>query len=251
MKENDMNFEMETNTKNIDNYSAALKQPGLKKLLADYMPNEKSVNSFITNALRFKSQQPLLARCSAKSINSCLLAIAEYGLSLSMQEVYLIPYGNELTLQLGYKGLISLAYQSGDVKSINSETVHQGDEFNVTLGSSNCIVHCPDFNSEKTAATMIAAYCICELNSGGRVIKVMTRQQIDEHRAKFSKSRGRSNPWETSFLAMAQKTVLKQALKLCPKSVRSEIDFPEAPAVETSGDIIEGETEQENVLGFA
>lgn len=246
-----MNFEIENSSaKQVDNYSAALKQPGLKKLLADFMPNEKSVNSFITNALRFKSQQPLLARCSAKSINSCLLAIAEYGLSLSMQEVYLIPYGNDLTLQLGYKGLITLAYQSGEIKAIHCESVHEGDEFKVIHGTENSLVHCPNFETEKTASNMKAVYCICELKSGGQLMKVMTRAEIDNHRAKFSKSRGRSNPWESSYLAMAQKTVLKQLLKLCPKSVRSATDFPEELPKEAQGETIEGVAEQEDVLGF-
>lgn len=246
-----MNFEMETSSSNVDNYSNALKQPGLKKLLADYMPDEKSVNTFITNALRFKSQQPLLARCTAKSINSCLLAIAEYGLSLSLQEVYLIPYGNDLTLQLGYKGLVTLAYQSGEVKAIHAETVHEGDDFKVIQGTESSLSHSPSFATQKDSSNMLAVYCIIELKSGGKLIKVMSKGEIDAHRAKFSKSRGRSNPWETSFLAMSQKTVLKQLLKLCPKSMRSSTDFPEEMPKEPEGETIEGVAEQENVLGFA
>ena len=230
----------------IDNYITTIKQPGLKNLLADYMPNERAVNAFLTNAMRLKSSNPMLAKCSPKSINSCLLSIAEYGLSLSMGEVYLIPYGADLSLQLGYKGLVTLAYQSGDVKAIHCETVHEGDDFQISHGTNSSLVHTPNFDTVKNSSNMKAVYAICELNSGGKIMKVMSKLEIDEHRSKYSKSRGRSSPWDTSYLAMAQKTALKQVLKTCPKSMRHAESFPEGHTYES--EVIEVKPVEENLL---
>lgn len=49
-------------------------------------------------------------------------------------QAYLIPYGNQVQFQLGYKGLIDLAYRSGEVQSIQAHEVHETIHSNMSLG---------------------------------------------------------------------------------------------------------------------
>ena len=58
-------------------------------------------------------------------------------------------------------------------------------------------------------------------SDGGRAsidpdFEVMDRATIDRYRGY---SRARSGPWDTHYVEMAEKTVLKQLLKRLPKSV--------------------------------
>ena len=48
---------------------------------------------------------------------------------------HLIPYGNEVTLILDYKGLLELVRRSGDVVSIRSELVCENDDNTKTLAT--------------------------------------------------------------------------------------------------------------------
>lgn len=52
-------------------------------------------------------------------------------------QAYLIPYRNhgqlECQFQLGYKGLIDLAYRSGEITSISAHEVCENDDFEYEL----------------------------------------------------------------------------------------------------------------------
>ena len=230
-----------------DVFTAVAKSDELLEKLCTYYRDEKQAKSFINNALRMKFDNPRLATCTRTSIYVSLLAIAEYDLSLTQKEVYLIPRRNECTLMLGYKGLIALAYRSGEVATVYAETVHEGDEFKVTLGTTQEIIHSPALDKARGPQNLTHVYAICHLKNGSVLHKVMSKAELDIHRAKHSPARGGASAWETSFLMMAQKTVLKQVLNTMPKAVRPPQALDSDPVVESS---IDGQCEpqEENIL---
>ena len=59
-------------------------------------------------------------------------------------------------------------------------------------------------------------YAVYHLKNGGYGFEVMSTEDINKHRAQFSKAK--SSPWDTNWEAMAKKTVVKQALKYAPMS---------------------------------
>ena len=62
---------------------------------------------------------------------------------------------------------------------------------------------------------VIAYYAVFETAEGGTGFEIMSREDVEAHAKKYSKSFG-SGPWKTDFDAMAKKTVLKRVLKYAP-----------------------------------
>ena len=171
---------------------------------------------------------PDLVRCSKDSIFRALREAAAYGLELSgmLGQAYLIPYNEKgvmtAHLQLGYKGLIALARRSNTIKTIAAEAIHENDIFDCELASGRSIHHKIDIFKER--GEVVAYYCLVELANGGEQFKVMSKKEIEKHRDKFSKAYNPKDPnniWNKNFDAMALKTCVIQALKLCPISIEA------------------------------
>jgi recombinational DNA repair protein RecT len=157
---------------------------------------------------------------------------ASYGLELNgtFGQAYLIPYNEKVNgkyemtchFQMGYKGLIALARRSNTIKTIAAEPVHENDIFEVQLGMGRSLSHKIDIMKER--GEVIGYYCLVELCNGGSQFKVMSKKDVENHRNKFSKAYDAKDPnniWNKNFDAMALKTVVIQALKLCPISIEA------------------------------
>ena len=192
--------------------------------------NTVNIDRFIQSALLALSnpKMPELRNCSRESVFRCLKEAAAYGLELNgmLGQAYLIPYNEKgvMTshLQLGYKGLIALARRSNTIKTIAAEPIHENDIFEVELGMGRKLSHKIDIMKER--GEVIGYYCLVELCNGGSQFKVMSKKDVENHRNKFSKAYNPKDPnniWNKNFDAMALKTVVIQALKLCPISIEA------------------------------
>ena len=177
-------------------------------------------------------KMPNLRVCSKESIFRSLKEAASYGLELNgtLGQAYLIPYNEKVNgkyemtchFQMGYKGLIALARRSNTIKTIAAEPVHENDIFEVQLGMGRSLSHKIDIMKER--GEVIGYYCLVELCNGGSQFKVMSKKDVENHRNKFSKAYDAKDPnniWNKNFDAMALKTVVIQALKLCPISIEA------------------------------
>ncbi|MBO7517965.1 MAG: recombinase RecT [Methanobrevibacter sp.] len=192
--------------------------------------NTVNVDRFMQSAFLAitNPKMPDLVRCSKDSIFRALREAAAYGLELSgmLGQAYLIPYNEKgvmtAHLQLGYKGLIALARRSNTIKTIAAEAIHENDIFDCELASGRSIHHKIDIFKER--GEVVAYYCLVELANGGEQFKVMSKKEIEKHRDKFSKAYNPKDPnniWNKNFDAMALKTCVIQALKLCPISIEA------------------------------
>lgn len=120
------------------------------------------------------------------------------------------------------KGIIALARRSNTIKTIAAEPIHENDIFEVQLGMGRNLSHKIDIMKER--GEVIGYYCLVELCNGGSQFKVMSKKDVENHRNKFSKAYDAKDPnniWNKNFDAMALKTVVIQALKLCPISIEA------------------------------
>ena len=192
--------------------------------------NTVNVDRFMQSAFLAitNPKMPDLPKCSKDSIFRSLKEAAAYGLELNgmLGQAYLIPYNVKgvmtCSLQLGYKGLIALARRSNTIKTIAAEPIHENDIFEVELGMGRNLSHKIDIMKER--GDVIGYYCLVELCNGGSQFKVMSKKDVEKHRDKFSKAYNPKDPnniWNKNFDAMALKTVVIQALKLCPISIEA------------------------------
>ena len=147
-----------------------------------------------------------------------MMTAAQLGVepNTALGQAYLIPYNNhgnmEAQFQLGYKGLIDLAYRSGEVSIIQAHAVYANDEFEYELGMDPQLKHVP---AKENRGEPIAYYAMFKTKDGGYGFEVMSVADVERHARKFSKSFG-NGPWKTNFDEMAKKTVLKKVLKYAP-----------------------------------
>lgn len=185
-------------------------EPQIRKALPSVITPER----FTRMVLTALSSTPKLQTCTPQSFLGAMMQAAQLGVepNTPLGQAYLIPYGNVCQFQLGYKGLIDLAYRSGEVSSIQAHEVHENDVFEYEYGLEPKLKHIP---AQKDRGNVIMYYAVLKLKNGGVGFEVMSREDVEKFAMKKSKAY-RSGPWQTDFDEMAKKTVLKKVLKYAP-----------------------------------
>lgn len=188
------------------------------------LPSAITPERFTRMATTAVTMNPDLGECTPSSFIGAMLQAAALGLepNTPLGQAYLIPYNRkdrrtgkfykEAQFQIGYRGLIELAHRSGEFMSIEAHIVYENDEFDYELGLEPKLKHKPALRNK---GEMVWVYAVYKLQSGGYGFEVMSREDIEKHRDKYSQAKSFS-PWVTNFEAMAKKTVIKQALKYAP-----------------------------------
>lgn len=191
-----------------------------RDMLADLLPKHLTAERMIQLTMMAIYRTPDLMKCDPATVVASVITAAELGLELSgvRGEGYLIPRWNsksnsvECQFQPGYRGLLKLANNSGDLKSIHAYVVYENDHFQFELGIDVTVVHRPALTER---GTPIAAYCAGRNVSGEAFAEVMSASEIDAIR---ERSKAKSGPWITDTDEMWRKTVLKRKLKTLPNS---------------------------------
>lgn len=190
--------------------------PEIKKALPSVMTPER----FTRIALSALNNTPQLQQCTPMSFIAALLNSAQLGLepNTPLGQAYLIPYKNkgvmETQFQVGYRGLIELAYRSGQIQSIQAHAVYEKDFFVFEYGLEPKLIHRPAFSDRGELAYFYGVY---KTMNGGFGFSVMSKADMDAFAKTYSKAFDSScSPWKTSYIEMAKKTVIKQALKYAP-----------------------------------
>ena len=179
------------------------------------LPRHMTPDRFLRVVLTTVRKTPKLLECEQASFLGAIMACAQLGLEPDgvMGYAYLVPYGKECTLVIGYKGMADLARRSGKVEDVDMRVVRQGDEFEYEYGTNPRIRHVPGDED----GPLTHAYSIVWLTNGRPHFVVLRRSEID--RVKGRSRAGDSGPWKTDYEAMAMKTAVKRACKLAPASV--------------------------------
>ena len=196
-------------------------QDYIKKMqgeIAKALPSVLTPERFTRITLSALSTNAKLAETTPQSFLGAMMTAAQLGLepNTPLGQAYLIPYRNhgvlECQFQLGYKGLIDLAYRSGEVSTIQAHVVYENDEFEYELGLEPKLRHVP---AKSDRGDPVFFYAVFRTKDGGYGFDVMSVDDVRAHAKKYSKSFGNA-PWQTNFEEMAKKTVLKRVLKYAP-----------------------------------
>ena len=188
----------------------------IKKALPSVITPER----FTRMVLSAISVNPKLASCTPNSFLGAMMSAAQLGLepNTPLGQAYILPYSNKGTLeaqfQIGYKGLIDLAYRSGEVEVVQAHIVYENDTFECEYGLEPKLTHKP---ADRDRGNPVKVYAVFKTKSGGYGFEVMSMEDVRIHAEKYSKAYGSSfSPWKTNFEEMAKKTVLKKVLKYAP-----------------------------------
>jgi recombination protein RecT len=131
----------------------------------------------------------------------------------------LIPYKDQCTLIIDWKGLAELAMRSGIIAKLHADIVCENDVFDFDMGEIRS--HKIDFR--KPRGEMYAAYAMAVTKDGPVFVAVLNRDEID---AIMKRSQGykaaiqynKSHPWLTDYNEMAKKTAFRRLAKWLPLS---------------------------------
>lgn len=170
----------------------------------------KKSAGFISSVLTVVSQNKLLQNVDMRTVLSAASIAASLDLPIlpSLGRAWIVPYKGVAQFQIGYLGYVELAQRSGLYKSINVNTVYEGE-----------VVKWNKFTEELTygeqESDTAIGYCASfELLNGFRKVVYWTKDAVIKHAKRFSKSyNSSSSPWQSDFDAMAMKTVLAYTLR--------------------------------------
>lgn len=187
-----------------------LKSDQFKKAVTAALPKHMTPDRFIRVALTAVMRTPELLKCSQESLFQCMLDLSALGLEADGRRAHLIPYGNKCTLIVDYKGLVELAYRSGNISKIHADKVCENDVFVFDRGE----IKTHEIDFKKPRGDAYAYYSLVVFKDGTESSQVMTLDEIAEVR---KRSRAAKNgPWVTDPGEMSKKTVFKRHSKWIP-----------------------------------
>lgn len=184
---------------------------------------ERAVANVLMNTPEMMAADPrLIFREISKVVGLGLMLDPQLG------EAYLILGWNAKTRQkepqvrIGYKGLIKLAKQSGEILNIYAREVHEKDEIECLQGDENRLIHKPRLFTDR--GPVVGYYAVVKLRNGEIDFEPMSVQQIHEIRDRsdgwkaFRDGKIKSTPWSTDEGEMSKKTVLRRLQKRLTQS---------------------------------
>jgi phage RecT family recombinase len=221
----------------------------MRKKLANCLPEHITPERMIRVALTAATRNPRLLECTLESLGLALLTSSQLGLEPNGRDAHLVPYRNKKSgktdcqLIPDYKGLIQLAYRSGQVDNVSAKAVFAKDLFEYEFGSNEHLKHVP--TEEEEPGALRYAWAMVRFKGGGSKFVVLNRRDI-LRRMKSSQTAGRDDgPWQTHTEAMWAKSAVKELGKWMPQSPEMErfhqaveaddsLEFPGAIDVESA-----------------
>lgn len=190
---------------------ALLSRKGFREQIAEVMPKHCDPDRMSRVAIAALTKTPQLAQCTPESIFRCMMDLSALGLEPDGRRAYLIPYGKECTLVIGYKGKVALLKRTGYIKGTPfADVVKDNDAFEYSM----CKVKKHNIDLRNDRGHTYAAYCIIEMSDGSEHHTVMSREEIEKIRMKAPSKN--SDAWRNHWDEMAKKTVFNRAAKWIP-----------------------------------
>lgn len=179
---------------------------------AGAFPRDFNGTRFLQNCIAVLADTKEIEKCKPMSIVRTMIKGAYLGLDFFRRECYAIPYGDQLTLMVDYKGEIKLAKKYGkNISDIYAKIVQEGDILEIGVQSGRQVLNFTPkaFNDGK----IIGVFAVVVFNDGTSKYETMSVKDVEDVRQKYSKA-ANSPAWIKSWGEMAKKTVLRRLCKL-------------------------------------
>jgi recombination protein RecT len=234
----------------------------MKPQLAMALPKHLTADRLLRVAMTAVQNTPKLLDCDRTSLYSAIMTCAQLGLEPDgvLGQAYLVPYAGRVQFVPGYKGLITLARNSGEVATIVAREVCENDVFEYNQASGDPPHHPFSFTADR--GRVIGFYAVAKFKDGSFQCEAMSVRDVEVIRDNSkgyryalsvakAKNKEPDTPWHNNFVEMGKKTVLRRLAKYLPMSVQKaatiedNFDTGKHMALDSHGDlVIEGTAEQ-------
>lgn len=226
----------QTQQTGLQRFNATITNVKTQDYLTSVLGEKKG--QFVSNITSLVANNKLLQNCKPISViyAGITATVLDLPLNPNLGFAYVIPYKDEATFQIGYKGLVQLAMRSGQFKTINVCEVREGELVGRDFISGECKF---EFVEGRESKPIIGYMAYFKLLNGFEKMSYWTKDKVEAHAKRFSQAYAnkRATPWNTDYDAMAEKTVLKNLLlKFAPLSVEMQKAIMSDQAVITDED---------------
>ena len=189
-----------------------MKSDAVIERFADVTGSKQDAHVFIASVLLAVKDNNALESCTSTSVIKSALRAATLRVSVdpALKQAYLVPYGGNATLQLGWKGLYDMAMRTGKYRFINVAEIKPGFTVDFDLISGAAKVA----REEGSEGGWVASFELASKWGGMGKSLFMTHSEIQAHKEKYAKGHNRKDSaWNTALLQMERKTVLRNLLQ--------------------------------------
>jgi recombination protein RecT len=245
-----MSTNLETQSRRGQELSHYLCDLNMKRKLQAALPLHMSAERMIRIALTAATRNPALLNCTMESIGLALLTASQLGLEPNGRDAHLVPFRNtkartvECQLIPDYKGLIQLAYRSGQVDNISAKAVYSKDKFEYELGTNEHLKHIP--TDADDPGKLVYAWASVRFRRGGSKFVVLNRRDVLRRMAKSQSAAMEGSIWQMFPEAMWAKSAIKELAKWMPQTPELH-SFRKAVAEDDKTEFLPGEMPSEGV----
>jgi len=172
----------------------------------------KKAQGFISSVINTVNSSKQLQACDPQTIlkSAAVAASLDLPVDKNLGFAWIIPYGNEASFQMGYKGYIQLALRSGEYSRLNAVPVYKNQftHYNALTEELDA-----DFSIDGEGDVVGYAFYF-RLVNGFEKQAYWSVDKVTKHAKRFSQAykAKHSSPWDTDFDQMGLKTVIKNTL---------------------------------------
>lgn len=188
------------------------KSPEIMQRFTELIGNETTAGIYIYGVIAAVANSDALQKCEPQSIMKAAADAAALGMSVdpNIKEAYLVPYKDQASLIVGWRGLRNMAYNTGKVRYLNVGALYEGQEW-----VQDQLTGVSEIKGHKTGKEAIGYFAYMETKDHRIHTHYMTNEEIQDHKKKYAKGYNREgSAWNTDFEKMAKKTVLRQVLSM-------------------------------------
>lgn len=223
-----------TAQKKKPSFSAAIQGDALQGLIRKSVPSADAAARLTGALISAVSASEQLRNCSPASIVAAALKGEGQGLTIG-REYHLVPFGENCTYIVSYKGLIALTMATGEVADMDCVEVREGEYRGRDRRTKRPAIDFSVYETDEESQEhpIVGYYAYVEMKDGYFRSEYMSVKDIISHAAQYSKSfdvnkfnrfsngemtpdemekAKKSSPWFSSTDAMMKKTVIRKLL---------------------------------------
>jgi recombination protein RecT len=209
-----------------------------KNQISMALPKHLNADRMVRVAWGVISRTPDLLRCEATSLVRAVIQAAELGLEPSnvMGHCYLVPFKNQATLMIGYRGFIELAARAGKARFRPARVVYDCDTFQWHDGLEQSLTWVPGDRTSSSRPTHV--FVVVDFANGlPPMMEVMTYSEIERIRKTSKMPNGPG--WRDNWEEMAKKTVVRRMAKYVPMSPELQRAASSDEAIEMTAAVVD------------
>jgi len=156
-----------------------------------------------------------LAECTGQSLVAATLESVSLGLRIGMLgHCWLVPFKDQATLIVGYRGMLELAYRSGQIVDAFAEMILEGDDFTFDRAT-RVMSHNRDLDVDP-GSHVRGAFAAMRHRTGVIHYDVMNLAELEKIRR--TSKMANAGAWKAHTSEMYKKTVVRRLFKYAPVS---------------------------------